>query len=78
MSDRQQKHRDDAKTSQSDLAPEIMGRNALQGDDQANVRNERKARPDVRQKADDVVESFEKLDKDTRARTDLGKNNRSD
>lgn len=58
---------------ESDLAEELMGRNSLQGDDQANVRNERQVQPDVRQEADDVVESFRKRDKHYRARTDLNK-----
>jgi len=61
----------------SDLASEEMGNNSLQGDDQDNVRNQRHAVPDVKTDADDVVESFEKLDKDVRARKDLGKGNRS-
>ena len=62
--------------TRSDIASEEMGRNSLQGDDQANVRNERQAVPDVKTETDGVVESFRKLDKDTRAREDLGKGNR--
>ncbi len=72
----------DRKTSSStdlaraDLADDEMGRNSLQGDDQANVRNERHAVPDTRLETDGIVESLEKLDKDVRAVRDLGKGNR--
>lgn len=66
-----------AQRTESDIASERMGRNKLQGDDQSNVHNERQAVPDVKQETDDVIESFEKLDKDERAREDLGKGNRS-
>ena len=62
--------------SRSDLAPDMMGNNSLQGNDQASVRNQRQAVPDVKQETDGVVESFEKLDKDVRAKEDLGKGNR--
>ncbi len=63
---------------ETDLASERMGNNQLEGDDQTNVHNERKAAPDARQEADaDPVESFEKMDKDKRAREELGKGNRS-
>lgn len=66
-----------AQRTATDLASERMGRNKLQGNDQANVPNERKAVPDVKQETDGVVESFEKLDKNKRAHEDLGKSNRS-
>jgi len=66
----------DRKLTRSDIASEEMGRNSLQGDDQANVRNQRQAVPDVKTETDGVVESFRKLDKDVRAREDLGKGNR--
>ena len=60
--------------TESDLASDKMGDNSLQGNDQANVRNQRQAVPDVRQKPDDgVVESLEKMDKDVRAEKELGK-----
>lgn len=62
--------------TRSDIASHEMGRNSLQGDDQANVRNERQAVPDVKTETDGVVESFRKLDQDVRAREDLGKGNR--
>ena len=68
--------RESGRLSESDIAAERMGRNNLQGDDQANVRNERKAVPDVKKQTDAVVESFKKLDKDYRAQEDLGKGNR--
>lgn len=66
-----------ASRTEADLSSERMGRNKLQGDDQLNVPNERQAVPDVKQETDGVVESFEKMDKDRRAREDLGKGNRS-
>lgn len=68
--------RESSRLSETDIAAERMGRNNLQGDDQANVRNERKAVPDAKKQTDDVVESFKKLDKDYRAQEDLGKGNR--
>ena len=61
--------------SRSDLAQDEMGNNQVQGDDQENVRNQRHALPDVKTEADGVIESFEKFDKDERAKTDLGKGN---
>ena len=70
MADKPQRARD---LTEDDLASDLMGRNALQGNDQANVRNQRKDQPDARQETDGVVESFEKLDKDVRARRDLNK-----
>jgi hypothetical protein len=59
--------------TETDLAPERMGNNSLQGDDQLRVHNERHAVPDEKTGTDDVIESLEKLDKDVRAREDLGK-----
>ncbi|PTW55710.1 hypothetical protein C8N35_11235 [Breoghania corrubedonensis] len=59
--------------TEDDLAQDRMGRNSLQGNDQQNVRNQRQDQPDARQETDGVVESFEKLDKDVRARRDLNK-----
>ncbi|MCB1425227.1 MAG: hypothetical protein R3D65_03850 [Zhengella sp.] len=63
---------------ESDFAGERMGNNRLQGEDQEKVRNQRHAVPDVKQEPDDVMESFEKMDKETRARTDLNKGARKD
>jgi hypothetical protein len=65
------------KLSEADLANRKMGDNDLQGDDQLNVRNQRHAVPDTKLDTDGIVESLEKLDKDVRARRDLGKGNRS-
>lgn len=62
-----------AEIDQADIDNERMGRNSLQGEDQQQVRNERQTVPDERRKADGVIESFRKLDKDVRARTDLNK-----
>ncbi|WP_417425288.1 hypothetical protein [Hoeflea sp.] len=60
--------------TETDLAQDKMGDNDLQGNDQANVRNQRHAVPDVKQNADDgVKESLRKMDKDIRAREELGK-----
>ncbi|MDF1607513.1 hypothetical protein PZ897_04935 [Hoeflea sp. YIM 152468] len=71
-------HKPDRLT-ESDLAQDEMGDNSLQGDDQANVRNQRHAVPDVKQKADDsVIESLKKADKDVRAKAELGKGARKD
>ncbi|WP_018690296.1 hypothetical protein [Ahrensia kielensis] len=56
-----------------DLAQDKMGDNDLQANDQRNVRNQREAVPDVKKEADGVVESFEKMDKDVRAKRDLHK-----
>ena len=53
-----------------------MGNNQLQGNDQESVRNQRHSLPDEKTETDGVVESFEKLDKDVRAKRDLGKGNR--
>ena len=63
-----------ADLTEADLAQDKMGDNSLQGDDQANVRNQRRAVPDVKKKPDDgVIDSLEKMDKDVRAEEDLGK-----
>lgn len=57
-----------------DLAQDKMGDNALQGDDQESVRNERRAQPDAAREPDSAVRrSFEMMDKDERARRELGK-----
>lgn len=62
--------------TEADLANRKMGDNDLQGDDQANVHNQRQSVPDTRLKTDTVKESVRKLDKEVRARSDLGKGNR--
>ncbi|WP_028035707.1 hypothetical protein [Chelativorans sp. J32] len=72
------KPNDSTKLGQTDLANDEMGRNSLQGDDQLNVRNQRHAGPDARTDPDEVMESFTKMDKEERARADLGKGNRRD
>lgn len=62
---------------ETDLASDVMGNNQLQGDDQANVHNQRQAVPNTKLEADaDPVESAKMLDKDVRARAELGKGNR--
>ena len=67
-----------SRLTESDLAQDKMGDNSLQGDDQANVRNQRQAVPDVKQEPDkSVVESLKKMDKEVRAERELGKGNRS-
>jgi len=63
-----------SRLTETDLAQDKMGDNALQGNDQASVRNQRHAVADVKKKPDDSVEeSLEKMDKDVRARRELGK-----
>jgi hypothetical protein len=64
------------KTTETDLAEKKMGEFGQQGKAKERLTNERDAMPDVRQEADGVIESFEKLDKDVRAREDLGKGRR--
>lgn len=71
-----EKDRSNMNITETDLAQDKMGDNALQGDDQANVRNQRHAVPDVKTETDGIIESLEKLDKDVRAERDLGKGNR--
>ena len=70
-----EKDRSNMNITETDLAQDKMGDNALQGD-QANVRNQRHAVPDVKTETDGIIESLEKLDKDVRAERDLGKGNR--
>ena len=66
--------KDKAETlTETDIAPEKMGRNKLQGDDQEQVHNQRQAVPDEKTETDGIIESLQKLDKDERARRDLGK-----
>jgi len=68
---------DAGSVTETDLAQEKMGNNQLQGDDQSNVRNQRHAQPDTKTETDGIIESLEKLDKNVRAKRDLGKGNRS-
>jgi len=56
-----------------DLASDIKGRNSLQGLDQGRANSQRQAQAGEKGETDDLIESFEKLDKDERARRDLGK-----
>ena len=62
---------------ESDLASTIMGKNKLHGDTQGNFTNQRQAVAGEKLETDGLIESFEKLDKEVRAREDLGKGNRS-
>lgn len=68
---------EDKPLTETDLASDKMGNNKLQGDDQLRVHNQRQAVPDEKTETDDIIESLEKMDKDVRAREDLGKGNRS-
>ncbi len=52
------------------LADERMGKNSLQGNDQSNIRNQRYALPDEKDETEDLIESFENLDPQTRAERD--------
>ncbi|NNE24602.1 MAG: hypothetical protein HKN11_18535 [Rhizobiales bacterium] len=70
------KQRSSSQLSEVDIAQDKMGDNSLQGNDQANVRNQRHAVPDVKLETDGIIEGLEKLDKDKRAQADLGKGNR--
>jgi hypothetical protein len=51
-----------------DLAADLKGRNALQGDDQQNTPNERQSQAEADGDTDEVLESFRKTDKEYRAR----------
>jgi len=59
--------------TKTDLASDKMGNNQLQGEDQLKVHNQRYDVADVKQDTDGAIESFEKLDKDERAKRDLNK-----
>lgn len=60
-----------------DLAQQKIGDDEILGNDQANVHNERHAQADAKRDPDeDVLDAFEKQDKDERASRDLGKGNR--
>lgn len=64
--------------TEAELAADIMGNNQLQGDEQLNVRNERQSVAGAKLEPDaGPVESFEMMDKDTRAERELGKGARS-
>lgn len=65
--------RSNTNIDETDLAQDKMGDNDLQANDQRNVQNQREAVPEVKKETDGVVESFEKMNKDVRARRDLGK-----
>lgn len=64
------------KLEDDDFAADKMGRNSLQGDDQTHVHNQRHDQADTNADADDVLGSFEKMDKDVRAEKDLNKGRR--
>lgn len=57
----------------TDLAQDKMGRNSLQCNDQVDVQNQRHAVAGVKQEAEDVIESFRRIDKNTRAEKESGK-----
>jgi hypothetical protein len=52
---------------ESDLAQQIQGKNALQGNDQRNRRNERGRMAEETTRTEGVVESFENMDPRRRA-----------
>ncbi|MEZ5855447.1 MAG: hypothetical protein R3D67_12175 [Hyphomicrobiaceae bacterium] len=71
---KKQPQRKAADLTEADIASEKMGKNSLQGRDQASVRNQRHAVPNVRREADtSIQDTLEKTDPDVRARRDLGK-----
>lgn len=64
----------EGRLTEAELSDDLMGNNRLQGDDQSNVRNERHAVPDAKLEPDaGPVESSKMLDKDARAKAELGK-----
>ena len=62
--------------TEADLASDIQGNNQLQGNDQHNVQNERKAQAEVLQESSSIVENAKRMDPDYRAQTEMGKGNR--
>ncbi|WP_420409602.1 hypothetical protein [Hoeflea sp.] len=67
-------HASNTDLTETDLAADKMGRNSLQGDDQQKTRNQREAVAEVKKEPDEsVVDSLKKMDKDKRAKADLGK-----
>lgn len=56
-----------------DIANELKGDNALQGNDQGNVRSERHAQAGATGDTDELLESFKKTDKHYRAEADARK-----
>ena len=66
--------------TETDLAARIQGDNSLQGNDQLNVQNERKAQAEVLRDggaSGDIVENAKRAaDPDYRAQQELGKGNR--
>ncbi|WP_062112284.1 hypothetical protein [Aureimonas sp. AU40] len=63
----------DARITETDLAQDRMGNNQLQGNDQESVHNQRHAVPDVKTETEGVVESFENMDPETRAKRENGR-----
>lgn len=61
-----------------DLASDIKGRNALQGENQARGLNERQAEADADPRTDDLLESFKKTDKTYRAEAERLRRNERD
>lgn len=59
---------------EADIASDMMGDNALHGDDQLSVHNQRRAAPDAKLEPDaDIEESATMQDKDARAEAELNK-----
>lgn len=56
-----------------DLASDLKGKNSLQGEDQRRHRSQREAAAEATGDTDGLMESFEKLDDEVRAKRDLGK-----
>lgn len=53
--------------TEDDIAPEMMGDNALQGEDQGKIQNQRQAQAEAKHEADkDTLEAFRKMDKEER------------
>lgn len=63
-----------SRLTETDLAEDKMGDNSLQGNEQANVHNQRKAVPNAKRQPDrSLIETLENMDKDVRADRELGK-----
>lgn len=63
----------DERLDEFDIADDIKGKNSLAGRDQGQRANQRQAQAMAKGGTDSLSESFDKLDKDKRAKEDLGK-----
>lgn len=61
--DRPSRTQDAHEVSETELAPDKMGNNQLQGEDQEKVHNERHAQAGVTKETDSVMEGLKRRDK---------------